>query len=296
MTDRPVGSPAAKPIENLPEESRPGQNPWEQNLSGDPARLLELRAKIDAIDESVHRLLMQRASVIDELIVIKGTARDGAAFRPGREADMMRRLAERHSGHLPLAAMEHLWREIISTFTALQAPFDVMVAGDGDMVAAVETARFYFGFTVPLAIGTDVQAVVAAIEAGGDRLGVLSLAACERPWWHGLRNAQVVARLPFFEAEGRPAATPSLVIAPPLADPVVPEIGCFTVDGLVGMLSLPDGVTLLAEAPYGTGSFSALVATTLGLAALQAALAGREGENLDIRPVGGYAAPVTIKA
>ena len=63
---------------------------------GDPSRLAELRAKIDAIDESVHRLLMQRASVIDELIEVKGTARNGAAFRPGREADMMRRLAARH--------------------------------------------------------------------------------------------------------------------------------------------------------------------------------------------------------
>ena len=276
MTDRPIGSSRGS----------------EAGPSGDPSRLIELRAKIDAIDESVHRLLMQRASVIDELIVIKGTNRDGAAFRPGREADMMRRLADRHSGHLPLTAMEHLWREIISTFTALQAPFDVIVAGDGDLVAAVETARFYFGFTVPLAVGIDGQDVVAAIEAGGDRLGVLSLSDSERPWWQGLRNAQVVARLPFFEMDGRPAANPSLVIAPPLADPVVPEIGCFTVDGLSGMLSLPDGVTLLAEAPYGTGSFSALVATRLSLADLEATLAKREGENLDIRPVGGYAAPV----
>ncbi len=293
MTDRPIGNPASHPTDG------PAGGPAGSavaNPSGDPTQLLELRAKIDAIDESVHRLLMQRASVIDELIVIKGTARDGAAFRPGREADMMRRLSQRHEGHLPLTAMEHLWREIISTFTALQAPFDVMVAGDGDMVAAVETARFYFGFTVPLVIGADGQEVVAAIEAGGDRLGVLSLNPSERPWWQGLRNAQVVARLPFFEMDGRPAATPSLVIAPPLADPVVPEIGCYTVDGLTGMLSLPGDVTLLAEAPYGTGSFSALVATTLGLAELQAALAERESENLDIRPIGGYAAPVTATA
>ena len=102
--------------------------------TGDPSRLGELRAKIDAIDESVHRLLMQRAGVIDELIAVKGTARNGAAFRPGREADMMRRLAARHAGHLPLTAVEHLWREIISTFTALQAPFTVAVSAGADAV------------------------------------------------------------------------------------------------------------------------------------------------------------------
>ena len=52
-----------------------------ESLTGDPQRLVELRAKIDAIDESVHRLLMQRASVIDSLIEVKGTARNGAKLR-----------------------------------------------------------------------------------------------------------------------------------------------------------------------------------------------------------------------
>ena len=66
--------------------------------AGDATRLSELRAKIDAIDESIHHLLMQRATVIDELIAAKGTQKNGAAFRPGREADMMRRLVARQIG------------------------------------------------------------------------------------------------------------------------------------------------------------------------------------------------------
>ena len=41
--------------------------------AGDATKLSELRAKIDAIDESIHHLLMQRATVIDELIAAKGT-------------------------------------------------------------------------------------------------------------------------------------------------------------------------------------------------------------------------------
>ena len=43
-------------------------------LQNNPQRLTELRAKIDAVDESIHHLLMQRASVIDELIKVKGAA------------------------------------------------------------------------------------------------------------------------------------------------------------------------------------------------------------------------------
>lgn len=256
----------------------------------DPSRLAELRAKIDAIDESVHRLLMQRASVIDELIEVKGTARNGAAFRPGREADMMRRLARRHEGHLPLTAVEHLWREIISTFTALQAPFDVAVSRGPDTVAAVEAARFTFGFSVPLLVFDGADEVVAWMEAGGDRLGVvLRDEASAGAWWERLVTAQIVARLPFFEAMDRQAGVPALVLAPPLADPVPFEIECFAVAGdhaAVERLLAGSAFEVLAAARSGDRS-SVLTATA---DAAEAAVAARAA-GLDIRPVGGYAAP-----
>ncbi|MBO0902776.1 chorismate mutase [Jiella sonneratiae] len=266
----------------------------DEAAKADPSRLLELRAKIDAIDESVHRLLMQRAAVIDELIRVKGTAKNGAAFRPGREAEMMRRLAERHSGHLPLTAVEHLWREIISTFTALQAPFEVVACGEA--VATVETARFYFGFSVPLSLAGSPAAVIGAIEGGRhDRLGVVPLPAASAPddfpWWDELRTGQIVARLPFFALEGRPAATPCLVVAPPLADPVPPEIGCYAVR-FSGEAPRADGdVAVLARAAA-EGTTSCLVATPLSEDALRARLSS----HLDIRPIGGYAAPLAPAA
>jgi chorismate mutase / prephenate dehydratase len=253
-----------------------------ETKGGDPQRLGELRAMIDAIDESVHRLLIQRAAVIDELIEVKGTARNGAAFRPGREADMMRRLAARHTGNLPLGAVEHLWREIISTFTALQAPFTVAVGAEGDPVAAVETARFTFGFTVPLAVVDAAADVVAWLEAGGsDKLGLVLFDRARTDWWRGLDSAQVVARLPFLQRAGDQVA--GLVLSPPLADPVPFEIGCFAVGGDLRALGAgaSAGIDVLA-----TAGASALVA-----AADPAALAGA---GLDIRAVGGYAAPLRV--
>ncbi|TFF20774.1 chorismate mutase [Jiella endophytica] len=256
----------------------------------DPSRLVELRAKIDAIDESVHRLLMQRAVVIDELIAVKGTARNGAAFRPGREADMMHRLAERHSGHLPLTAIEHLWREIISTFTALQAPFGVFASGDP--AAIIDTARFYFGFTVPLTLLDSAAAVIEAIETGGDdRLGVVAIEGDGGAWWERLSNAHVVARLPFYAIDARPAATPSLVIAPPLSDPVPPEIACYAVAGANPLPAPGDGIDVLASVSSATGA-SALVAAPLA----EEEVSARLGGGLDIRRIGGYAAPLAFPA
>ena len=116
----------------------------------DARTLAELRGRIDAIDAEVHRLLIERGAVIDSLIRTKGTSRPGAAFRPGREADMMRRLVARHEGALPLATVEHIWREIITTFTHMQAPFDVAIDVSVEPERMRDLARFYFGFSVEL--------------------------------------------------------------------------------------------------------------------------------------------------
>src|SRR5688572_24394160 len=111
--------------------------------------LADLRREIDRIDETMHALLMERGEIIDTLIATKGTAESGSAFRPAREADMMRRLVERHHGLLPLDTVESIWRVIIATFTYVQAPFVLhadLTSGD---VAMRDTSRFHFGFTVP---------------------------------------------------------------------------------------------------------------------------------------------------
>ena len=51
--------------------------------------LADLRAEIDRIDAEMHALLIQRGSIIDRLIAVKGTSASGSAFRPGREASML---------------------------------------------------------------------------------------------------------------------------------------------------------------------------------------------------------------
>src|SRR5205085_2720585 len=91
----------------------------------DTPSLPDLRKEIDRIDERMHALLMERGEIIDRLIAAKHTQESGSAFRPAREAEMMRRLVERHRGLLPLDTAESIWRVIISTFTYVQAPFSV---------------------------------------------------------------------------------------------------------------------------------------------------------------------------
>ena len=95
--------------------------------------LTVLRDEIDRIDLAMHELLMERGRIIDHLIEIKTKQGGGSAFRPGREAQVMRRLAERHKGLLPLDTAESIWRIIIATFTYVQSNFSIHVdvsAGD----------------------------------------------------------------------------------------------------------------------------------------------------------------------
>src|SRR5580698_2240050 len=150
--------------------------------------LADLRLDIDRIDEAMHELLIERGEIIERLIAVKKTEESGSAFRPAREADMMRRLVQRHHGNLPLDTAESIWRVIISTFTYVQAPFAVhadLSAGDALMR---DSARFHFGFTVPFVPHMGAASVVQAVTASKGDLGLIPAFALAGggPWWTAL--------------------------------------------------------------------------------------------------------------
>jgi chorismate mutase len=190
--------------------------------------LADLRQELDRIDAAMHALLMERGETIDTLIAVKKTQESGSAFRPAREAEMMRRLVERHRGNLPLDTVESIWRVIISTFTYVQAPFAVhadLSAGDALMR---DTARFHFGFTVPFVPHMGAASVVEAVTESRGDLGLVPAFATAGagPWWTALEFAsapKIIARLPFVERPDHPAAMPVFVVSRAAADAMVTE-------------------------------------------------------------------------
>src|ERR1700687_3232996 len=150
-----------------------------------PPSLEVLRKEIDTIDAQVHSLLMQRGDIIDRLIQVKQTQEVGSAFRPAREADMMRRLGDRHSGILPLDTVESIWRVIISTFTYVQAPYSVHVDVSRGEAAIRDSARFHFGFTVPCVAHRSAADVIAAVAGSSGDLGMFALdgGPSGGAWW-----------------------------------------------------------------------------------------------------------------
>jgi chorismate mutase len=202
--------------------------------SPDAPKLAELRQEIDRIDEAMHRLLMERGQIIDRLIASKNSQESGSAFRPAREADMMRRLVQRHKGMLPLDTVESIWRVIIATFTYVQRPFSVhaeLSAGDALMR---DSARFHFGFTVPFVGHMGASGVVAAVSDSRGDLGLVPAfaVASAGAWWNALEfdtAPKIIARLPFVDRADHPAALPVFVISRVAPDAMATEDAVWSV-------------------------------------------------------------------
>ena len=249
--------------------------------------LADLRREIDRIDTAMHELLIERGEIIDQLIAVKKTEETGSAFRPAREAEMMRRLVRRHHGSLPLDTAESIWRVIIATFTYVQAPFAVhadLSAGDALMR---DSARFHFGFTVPFVPHMGGANVVEAVTASKGDLGLVPAFAVAGggPWWTALEFAsapKIIARLPFVERADHPAALPVFVISRVAADAMVTETevwsmrvsgwsarGVQAVAELADVIAVPDrafdGAALLVS--VGSGGIDAVRAAVVKIGA-----------------------------
>jgi len=274
-------------------------------LSDDPT-LAEIRAEIDRLDASMHALLMERGEVIETLIKVKGTSASGSAFRPAREAEVLRRLVERHRGLLPLDTVESIWRVIISTFTYVQAPHCVHADMTGDAAAMRDTARFHFGFTVPFVTHAGAGDVIAAVDASKGDLGIFRLdqSAEAGSWWRMLEgpgSPKIIARLPFIDRPDHPAGLPVYVVSKPLAEAAVREV-------VVASLTLerwkPDARETLARLGMKVIAMGGTHAALSVLAAHQellspdvvtGALADLGCGSVRYVEIGGHAAPFSVK-
>jgi chorismate mutase len=245
----------------------------------DTPSLADLRREIDRIDETMHGLLIERSEIINRLIKVKKTQEKGSAFRPAREADMMRRLVDRHQGILPLDTVESIWRVIIATFTYVQSPFSVHADLSAGAAQMRDSTRFHFGFTVPFVAHMGASAVVAAVSESSGDLGLVPAFGLPGAgaWWNALEfdsAPKIIARLPFVERDDHPAALPVFVLSRIADDAMVTEVEVWSmrVAGwsataaqalapLAEVVAVPDqafdGAALLISVPQG-GSIAAI--------------------------------------
>ncbi len=164
-----------------------------------------IRARLDAIDAELLRLVDERAGLARNVAEAKRAAGEGdkLGVRPVREAQLLRRLLATPRQGASAALTVRLWRELISDSLMQQGPFHLAVWGANDPGRAVELARLRFGAAPPMRqVAQPQDAIAAARTAWG--VGVLALAP-DNGWWGRLLaepRLKVFAAMPCLTAWG----------------------------------------------------------------------------------------------
>ena len=283
-------------------------------MSAEQPSLEDLRRRIDEIDTRLHDLLIQRIDVTRRVATAKKGSR--TFIRPGREAQVLRRLVGRHRGPLPKQVIVRIWRELFAAVTGLQGPLKIAVLADNANAGICRLAAEHFGSRTPVRALGSVAQVLTAVGQEEGTLGVLPLPQDGEsdPWWPNLAGEgegvpRVIARLPFMEAPAdRFGVAGALALG--LLDPE--DTGCDrsflileTEDELsrgrlrdwleaagltpIDLQSLQDGAARLLHLIEVEGCFA-----TADEALARLRRAG-EGALLQVWSVGGYAAPLTAE-
>lgn len=170
--------------------------------------LEDLRRSIDQLDDALQDLLIRRAEVVGAVAKLK-QAEATPPLRPGREAQILRRLVARHQGAFPRPILVRLWRELLSGTTAMQADLPIAVFAPANATIGLwDLARDHYGSHTPMTGLRTVGEVIGAVSDGRALLGVLpfpgqgSMPSAAESWWRLLvagdtAKPRVIARLPF---------------------------------------------------------------------------------------------------
>jgi chorismate mutase/prephenate dehydratase len=134
-------------------------------------KLTPLREQIDAIDAQILELLNRRARVAQEVGHVK--AETGApVFRPEREAQVLRGVAERNPGPMVGGDLQTIFREIMSACRALEKRVTVAYLGPAGTFSE-QAVYQQFGTAVDALPCASIDEVFRAAEAGGADFGVV---------------------------------------------------------------------------------------------------------------------------
>ena len=175
-------------------------------MTTDEDKLLLLRQEIDAIDNSIHDLIMERTRVVER--VRKAKHNDKIKIRPAREAEILYRLLVRHEGPFPKQELARIWREMIVATLRFEGPFSVAVAVGDDEADYWDLARDQYGSFTPMTRHVSPRGVVEAVRTQDATVGVLPMPQPDDTeyWWRLLvsdapETPRVIARLPFIPGD-----------------------------------------------------------------------------------------------
>jgi chorismate mutase/prephenate dehydratase len=136
-------------------------------------KLKPLREQIDAIDAQILDLLNARARIAQQVGHVKAEY-DAPVFRPEREAQVLRSVAERNPGPLASDDLQTIFREIMSACRALEKRVSVGYLGPVGTYSELAVYQ-QFGHAVEGLPCTSIDDVFRAAEMGVTEFGVVPI-------------------------------------------------------------------------------------------------------------------------
>lgn len=136
-------------------------------------KLLPLRQKIDDIDAQILVLLNSRAQLAQEVGHVKAET-NAPVFRPEREAQVLRSVADRNPGPLQSGDVQTIFREIMSACRALEKRVTVAYLGPAGTFSE-QAVYQQFGHAVDGLACASIDEVFRAAEAGTADFGVVPI-------------------------------------------------------------------------------------------------------------------------
>jgi chorismate mutase/prephenate dehydratase len=135
-------------------------------------KLLQLREKIDQLDEQIQELITERAKAAEEVAIAKQESGNTVFYRAEREAQVLRNVMKRNKGPLSNEEMARLFREIMSACLALERVMKIAFLGpEGTFTQAA--ALKHFGHSVQTLPMTTIGDVFREVESGTASYGVV---------------------------------------------------------------------------------------------------------------------------
>jgi chorismate mutase/prephenate dehydratase len=134
-------------------------------------KLAKIRASIDALDQKTIKLLNARLKCAQQIGEIKRGAR-GRIYVAEREADVLRRVQAANQGPLKPAAVQAIYREIMSAALALEKPLCIAYLGPEATNTHLAALR-KFGSSVDYRPMPTIADIFTAVEKGEADYGVV---------------------------------------------------------------------------------------------------------------------------
>ncbi len=139
-------------------------------------KLTDLRCQIDQLDKQLLELISARAKCASEVGEYKRT-NDGdnhQFYRPEREANVLRKIADQNQGPLSDEEMARLFREIMSACLALERQLNIAFLGP-EGTYTEEAALKHFGHSVQTSAINSIGEVFREVESGAANYGVVPI-------------------------------------------------------------------------------------------------------------------------